>query len=146
MLLRRGATVDVLNEDGQTPLELTLALCVKKNAGILLDAGAKLANLKQDRPRPNWFVVMLNRRTHCRQSCLVFYGVLRKRWRLSDGQRMPRDMNTMLTRMVWPSWRDARWHWEEGGGAVQEMLSDEEPWMLEALSIARAIDAAYQPN
>lgn len=107
--MRAGAVVDVKDKDGWTPLKFCIKVNAEESAEFLLDAGAKVANLKADKERPDWFEAMLNRRMHCREACGVLYGVLRKRWHMGDGARVPRDLITLLTGLLWASRRDERW-------------------------------------
>lgn len=109
LLLRSGADVDMLDMHGATPLQTATRNHARMSAEILLEAGAKECMLQEDK-KPGWLVAMIAKRKGCLQCCIALYGVLRKRWRLCDGQRVPRDMITVLTRMVWASWRDGRWH------------------------------------
>lgn len=110
MLLRHGAEVDVLTEYGKTPLRFAIKQISEECAELLLDAGARISMLTDDEAFPEWWHnSTLSKRVHCRASCVALYGVLKKRWRLADGQRVPPDMIRLLTRLVWQSWRDERW-------------------------------------
>lgn len=112
ILVQGGARVDVLTKQGDSSLQLAMKHGAFECAVSLLEAGAKLSQLKKVAIHPQWFVAMIALRRRCNKSCLAFYGVLRKRWRLEDNQRVPRDMITLLTRMLWKSWRDERWQWD----------------------------------
>lgn len=116
MLVRGGADVEVLTNDGMTVLQNAVILDAKECAAFLLEVGAKVLQSQGLTYRPDWFVAMIIKRSRCHKSCVALYGVLRKRWRLADNQRVPRDMITMLTHMVWQSWRNQRWQ-----------LNDEQP-------------------
>lgn len=108
MLVRARASVNVQNKEGASPLEIAIDGqasddCVE----FLLECGAKVPpNLRKP---PSWFTAMLARRKRCRDAAFTVYSVLRKRWRLEDGTRVPRDMINVLTKAVWDSRRDERW-------------------------------------
>ena len=106
--MRAGAEVDAVDKYGDTPLQRALMYDRKKNAEYLLDVGAKVSNLK-NKKLPEWFVAMIGKRKNCIDSCRALYGVLRKRWVLSDGSRVPRDMINVLTRLLWESRRNEQW-------------------------------------
>lgn len=108
MLLHAGAALEVKDCSNWTPLQHAIKRDAQKCAEYLLEAGAKVFNLREDEVIPEWFAAMLKKRQHCRRNCLVVYGVLRKRWKV-DGQRVPRDMINLLTRLLWESWRNEQW-------------------------------------
>ena len=108
LLVRAGAMVDALNNDGRTPLQWAVSDQLKDCAEYLLDAGAKLSNLMSTN-LPQWFVAMVDKRKRCVDSCRALYGVLRKRWNMADGTRVSRDMVNVLTRQLWESRRDEKW-------------------------------------
>lgn len=108
-LIGAGADVDAKDEFGRTSLELAIACGNIACAECLLDAGAKLCNLRQPLATPEWFARMVSKRARCMDSCRALYGVLRMRWRTSNGTRVPRDMINVLTRLLWTTRRDVRW-------------------------------------
>lgn len=104
MLVGAGADVNAMEGNHRTPVQIAITHEAIECAEVLLWAGARVSTVKFGLGRRPWIVAMVAKRKQCCQSCLALYGVLRKRWRLSDGQRVPRDMITLLTRLLWQSW------------------------------------------
>lgn len=109
MLIDAGATVDARTLMRDTPLQTAIKADLVGCAEHLLDAGAKMSNLSKERALPGWFLFITSKRKRCRETCRVLYGVLRLRWRLLDGQRVPLDMIRVLTRLIWESRREREW-------------------------------------
>lgn len=109
VVVRAGAVVDVANPWGETPLKMAIERNLRGVVEYLLDVGARCERLPKDNALPDWVTVMVNKRQRCRDCCRTFYGVLRKRWLTARGERVPRDMINVLTRMLWESRRDAGW-------------------------------------
>ena len=108
MLISAGALVDVKDIDKETALNYTVNNERTDCADLLLNAGAKIRNLKEDLKHPEWFVAMLKKRSSCKSGALALFGLLRKRWRVRT-EKVPLDMIKMLTRMVWDTRHDERW-------------------------------------
>lgn len=111
VLIRAGALVDRKNKLGSTPLEYAVQYSALEVAEYLLESGARVSNFGglHRSSFPPWFAHMMRKRKRCLDSARALYGVLRKRWRLSDGTRVPRDMINVLAQMVWATRRDSRW-------------------------------------
>ena len=108
MLISAGAVVDVKDTFGETALHEAVNHGKQDCAELLLDAGARICDLKEDFNYPEWFTSMLSRRSRCKSSALALLGLLRKRWRAGT-EKVPLDMIRMLTRLVWDTRRDNRW-------------------------------------
>lgn len=113
---RAGAELDVADKQGKTPLQMAIVGGAKQCAEYLLYVGAKISNLKYKR-FPKWFTAMIDKHKTCAESCFALYGVLRKRW-IIDGYRVPRDMITVLTRLLWESRRNDQWQHLERNAKV----------------------------
>lgn len=115
ILLRAGAKVDVLSSYGYTPLARAIYFNNRDCAELLLDAGATMENVHQDVEIPEWMDALLRKREAVKRGLLTFLGVMRKRFEVPHGgmehmgDRLPRDMVSMLSAYVWNTRLDSRW-------------------------------------
>ncbi len=121
MLIRAGAELDALGEDGETPLVCAINFNTPDVAEVLLDEGAKMSNVREGVQIPDWMNAIITRRQNVKRSLTTFVGVLRKRFTLSGGGteftrgRLPRDVVGVLSKWAWTTRFDKRWE-----GAVSE--------------------------
>lgn len=108
LLVEARSAVDRKTKGQQTPLYWAWKGTQLKCAEMLVDAGAKVSNVKRDMIIPEWAHALVAKRERCIASALALYGVLRKRWSVL-GQRVPRDIINILTRLVWESRLDHNW-------------------------------------
>lgn len=116
-LIHAGTYVDARNEYGETPL----ADCIRNNkaecAGLLLDAGAKMTNIREGVEIPDWMNNLVNQRRNAKHALKVLFGVLRKRFVVPSPSRhghirVPLDMCKMLLLYAWATRNDPKWSLE----------------------------------
>ena len=78
----------------------------------LLDAGAKISNVRNDVRIPDWVGAMITKRKNVVASLRVFIGVMRKRYNVEGqhiGNRLPRDLVKLISKHLWSTRFDERW-------------------------------------
>lgn len=108
VLLEARAVVDVLNIFGRTPLARAIAEDLCESAELLLGAGAKMDKVPVHMRRPAWLKMVLLKLGRCRQACVTFYGIMRKRFRIAS-YPFPRDIAVMVTSLVWSARSNDAW-------------------------------------
>src|SRR3990167_7081082 len=122
-MIRGGAEVDERNDDGHTPLAVSIFYNKRDVAEFLLDKGAKMSNVREDVVIPDWMNAIVTKRQNVRRSLTTFTGVLRKRFAVSGGGteytrgRLPRDVVGVISRWAWSTRFEKSWE-----GAVPEMV------------------------
>lgn len=112
--MRAGAEVDALDEHRETPLCGAIKQKALECAEFLLDAGAKISNIR-DREFPSeWMDSIITKRQNVKRSLIAFIGVLRRRLVVlnaatAPGNYIPRDMVEKISFDVWETRLDARW-------------------------------------
>ena len=111
MLIRASAEVDGLDEEGHTPLSFAIATNKPDCAELLLDAGSKMANVGEGISIPDWTNDIITKRRNVKHSLVTFMGVLKRRLVVPNayGNRVPRDMVTLLSNHVWATRFNHRW-------------------------------------
>jgi len=106
--------VDRPNKYGTTPLTMAIESNKPDCAEFLLHSGAQLKNVKRDRKIPDW-ILNIETRRNVTQSLIVFLGVLRRRFQVPGaatahiGNRLPRDMVSLIALHAWNTRLDPRW-------------------------------------
>jgi hypothetical protein len=104
--------LDVQDEDGVTPLAYAIECNYCGCAERLLDAGAKMSNVKKDVKIPDWMETIIIKRKNAIRSIGVFIGVMRKRLDVKGqhiGSRLPRDVVGLLGSYLWETRLDEKW-------------------------------------
>lgn len=116
-LIRIGASreLDVFDKNGFTPLALAIHFNHPDCAELLLDGGAKMANLHKCTKIPGWMDDITKKGRNVKQSLWAFIGLLRKRFKVVDGttehlgDRIPRDVVTLLSGCFWKTRFNPQW-------------------------------------
>ena len=121
-MIRAQAQLDVLDCKGITPLADAIRHNNRDCAELLLDAGAKLANVNKDIDIPDWLNDIITKRQNVKRALLIFIGVLRRRFTVPTaatvhtGNRIPRDMVNVLAAHLWETRFNHKWILAGGSG------------------------------
>ena len=78
----------------------------------LLDAGAKVSNVRADVKVPDWITTIIIKRENVVKSMWAFLRVMRKRFNVQGqhiGNRIPRDLVKLISTYLWSTRFDPRW-------------------------------------
>lgn len=106
MLLDAGANVDYMQIEHRCSTCLTVAAQNDDQdcAELLLDRGAKIEYLDV---LPGWLQQLIIKRSSVKNACLIFYGILRFRYRPQS--RVPKDMVRLLSFAIWATRFNSEW-------------------------------------
>lgn len=114
-LLLAKAQVDVGDLRNDTPLCVAIQFSFPACAELLLDAGSKMRNVREGIEIPDWMTTIVTKRKNVTQSTFAFIAALRKRFTVERagmehmGNRVPRDLVTLLVTSVWRTRLNPRW-------------------------------------
>lgn len=121
MLITARAPVDVKNKNGITPLAIAIVNQKRMCAEVLLDAGAKISALPPGTEIPPWLLGGFTKRQNVTRALLTFIGVLKKRFAVRgmeyNGNRLPRELVSMLVICIWKTRLNDKWIGGADGGA-----------------------------
>jgi ankyrin repeat protein len=104
--------LDEQDKYGNTALTFAIGNNHRGSAERLLDAGAKMSNVKKSVKIPDWVESIITKRKNAIRSIGVFIGVMRKRFEIQGqhmGNRLPRDVVGLLGNYLWETRFDEKW-------------------------------------
>jgi ankyrin repeat protein len=93
--------LDKQNKYGDTPLASAIFHNNRGCAERLLDAGAKISNVKKDIEIPDWFTSLVNQRKRVKEALKVVFALSRP--------LIGKDVAKILISMTWETRWDERW-------------------------------------
>lgn len=105
VLLKAGSELDVVNNDGYTPL--CESICYRPAiAMLLIEHGARLENVCIE-PIPDYAISFVKHREACRSASYAMLELARRRSRIIGGNR--RDALGLVARTVWITRKNELW-------------------------------------
>ena len=104
--------MELRDNEGYTPLAGAIRMDRRDCAERLLDAGAKVANVRADIEIPYWMSIIISKRENVVKSMWAFLRVMRKRFNVEGqhiGNRLPRDLVKIISTYLWSTRFDPRW-------------------------------------
>ena len=104
--------MDVVDNNGLTPLYWAIRKERKECACLLINSGARIANVKLNdyfRAIPDWAIAMERKKEACRNTALLLLTLHRKRRVEVFGHGFPVDVMRSIARLVWASRGNEHW-------------------------------------
>ena len=102
--------MDVVQNDGRTPLYLAIRNFHNECARLLINSGARIANVQLDRlyAIPDWAIAMEREKEVCRHTALLVLALHCKR-RIALFRSIDANVMRMIAQMVWGSRGNEQW-------------------------------------